>query len=795
MNLYILNYNNYYNRRFKKLETLQEYYEKGNVVHELFGCRDFTPNDAVNTEHIFGSAANSYDGSGDYFIVTDENNNILSRWFIIDTQFTRQGQWKLTLRRDLVADYYDIIIEADCFIEKAIVPDFNPLVYNSEQMTLNQIKTSETLLKDKTDCAWVVGYYNRKPQEEGAKLLELKEEDNIFIETYYDAVIDDTFEHWYGDGKRYAKASSPKWTIAGHYYNIITNYDALYTFDKNSASLERVSATGSSYGTSHYDGWNTLKPAEEVKNAFDMDRLVELSNSFISAMPEIEYEELLNLNGKRVKFTGGGQDFYCNISINAKPETTVTKPITSSGEATLFNYMKQVVADNNIWKGNPNQKSFTMTYSSMIYEITYTVVNSNQLTLAVDGTKFKLDDAGYNMFALPYPETDITMKWGEETVEWNKDLTMLVATSLGNKYAGGGVLYDLQLLPYCPCKWVEKDPDGYLYLGTDIRGVTPIKNLDSETIGFMLHAPTSQFTIDIPLKLECENIKMENQTDMYRLCSPNFNGQFEFNLAQNGGSVDYINVDCTYIPYSPYIHMNPNFSGLYGQDFDDARGLICGGDYSLPMMNDAWQTYQLQNKNYQAMFDREVKNMKVQNNVGLAQDIVGALVGTAQGIVGGMATSSFMGGVQKTGGIIGGILSGIGGAADIALNSILRAEALDYKKDMFGYQLGNIQALPQSIAKTTAYTNNNKIFPILEYYTCTDVEKRAFAQKIAYNSMTVGMIDRIQNYTGNSWSWGDIKSKGYIKGSIIYIPDLEDKFTLLKNISDEIYKGVYFLWE
>ena len=58
--------------------------------------------------------------------------------------------------------------------------------------------------------------------------------------------------------------------------------------------------------------------------------------------------------------------------------------------------------------------------------------------------------------------------------------------------------------------------------------------------------------------------------------------------------------------------------------------------------------------------------------------------------------------------------------------------------------------------------------------------------------MTVMAIGTIANYIGNNWSYNNIKSKGYIKGEIIRIENLEDEFHLLKSISDEIYKGVYF---
>lgn len=111
---------------------------------------------------------------------------------------------------------------------------------------------------------------------------------------------------------------------------------------------------------------------------------------------------------------------------------------------------------------------------------------------------------------------------------------------------------------------------------------------------YIFWSSSSSGTFDITdVTLQTDNLKMSNECDMYRLVSPNFNGQFEFNLSKNGGTVNYFNVDYTYLPYSSYIHINPQFSNLYGQDFDDARGLICQGDFSIMYLSDAWEQYQV----------------------------------------------------------------------------------------------------------------------------------------------------------------------------------------------------------
>ena len=263
---------------------------------------------------------------------------------------------------------------------------------------------------------------------------------------------------------------------------------------------------------------------------------------------------------------------------------------------------------------------------------------------------------------------------------------------------------------------------------------------------------------------------------MYRLVSPNYNGQFEFNVAMNGGMTKF-NVDCTYKPYSPYIHINPDFGLLYGSDFNDARGLICGGDFSLPQVSNAWANYQLQNKNYQAMFDRQIQNMETQYKYqNLSQLINGGMSAVGTGLATGVLAGGVFGGISA--------LASVGGlATDYYFNRQLQNEALDYTKDLFGYQLGNIQALPDSLTKVTAFNSNNKIFPILEYYTCTETERQAFENKIKWNGMTVMRIGTIAEFIK--------QEETYIKGKMIRIIGVDEPTNVLNEIANEINKGVF----
>ena len=146
-NLYLYNYNNYFNRIVKKESTLADY---GTPIYSITGT-NFDMNDSVEASHVV-----NYGGfDGDYVVITDNENKITSRWFVMENTRNRGGQHTLKLRRDLIVDNYDKIINSPALINKAMLNDkTNPLLFNSEGFNFNQIKKQEILLKDKTNTPW-----------------------------------------------------------------------------------------------------------------------------------------------------------------------------------------------------------------------------------------------------------------------------------------------------------------------------------------------------------------------------------------------------------------------------------------------------------------------------------------------------------------------------------------------------------------------------------------------------------------------------------------------------------------
>ena len=282
--------------------------------------------------------------------------------------------------------------------------------------------------------------------------------------------------------------------------------------------------------------------------------------------------------------------------------------------------------------------------------------------------------------------------------------------------------------------------------------------------------------------------KLANECDLVRIVSQNYSAIFEFSPAKSGG-VDGFLADCTYKPWAPYIHILPKLKGLYGDKFvsiDDARGLICGGDMSLPQLSNEWANYQLQNKTYQEMFDRQIKNMDVHNDVNRQAAIAQLLAAPITGGAAGAATVAKLGG-GLTGAIAGGLVGAIGGGitagVDLANTVKMMEENKQYAIDMYGYNLQNIQAVPTSLTKTSALTYNTRVWPFIEYYTCTEAERKALKDKIKYNGMTIMKVGQLSDYS--------LGKDNFYKGQVIRLPDSRIDGHMAFEIYNELNKGVY----
>lgn len=796
MLLQILKYNNYYNRLVKQENSLADY--QYYVIYQLDNV-NFNPNDFIYTEHIIGSG--SYDGTGDYLLVVDENNEIVSRWFILEAVRKRGGQFSLNLYRDTIADYYNLIIESPIFIEKATLSVDNPLIFNSENMTYNQVKKSETLLKDKSGCPWLVGYYAKNATDIRGTVST-----NMLVDI--PAIAIDTpiinWQYYRYQTESFAGApTSISYQLNSANQSAAAKQGFRYLINVDTGDTDAF-IDSSNQSESLKQGATSPMVAASIKDYLTSRNLLGTMKSYISAYATIstqaQLDEFLSYNGQLIRDTNG--EVYL-VNIYSETATDSWYPVTAGN---LFNELSSMATNLTFTQSFSSgtdyllgSKCFSGSVGSTTFEIkttsnTYRIglLRQQQYEVKYDltsSTKIVTEDAPYNLFAIPYGEVTIKDLVNGRTFTTSAGISLNTAVTMQGTETTSNI-YDIQLVPYCPVSELITD-DGELTVtnGNQFSLITLGEGEDLEIKGIIFNVAKSTFSLDIPKVISIGatglDRKVNNECDKWRLSSPNYSNYFDFSVEKNNG-VQFFNVDCSYKPFTPYIHINPNFGGLYGYDDNSPRGLVLGGDFSLSQIANRWQEYQIQNKNFQNIFDRQIQNMEVNNSVQRIKETVTATVGTVQGITTGAAAGGMMGfgGTgAAVGAAIGGVASLAGGIADIRINEMLRNEAMDYTKDLFGYQLGNIQALPQTISKVSAFNANNKIFPVLEYYTATDVEKQALRDKIKYNGMTVMTIGKIVDYLQ--------ADKSYVKGQLIRMNDLGEDYHIINAIAGELNKGVY----
>lgn len=791
MNLvYLKKFNNYYNRRVKYFDDLQSYIDNSDGYF-FNPAVDFNPNDGVSTVKV--ANLDGLEFNPDYLLVLTEDNdkNIVSRWFVLESKRLRNGQYNITLRRDVIADHYDNIIDAPIFVQKGNVGVDNPLIYNKEGFACNQIKTKEVPLKDRTQTPWIVGYLGNDALADGPKTIKYAPSTSVVnlgtlpikltnpsdpeeggtVSTISNFKLSTCYMWQPSIGFELARRIGVNW-----------NYEqGLYNYLITDATQEGLANAIASF-RNDTPGFPAIKIKEAFIDAMEyQSSAFELAaDAFLEGIDEIvatsgEAEEIRQLNGQ-VVYSDITQKFYRIIvqteTIGPDRYAQFKTSTAQDFEIALNSIMEYVV--NSIVNTYPDDLSRipnNLEYYRVDYRFNITSIQliettiPDEVQITLEAGHKRLNDAPYSMFAMPYNLENLAL-----------------ANKIGVELSS--FVYDIQILPYCPA--IELIDVFFNIISTAVEGVDycPITKGDTQ-VSYLLWATTSSNTFNISKAVVVDlsdpvELKVANECDMHRLVSPNYNGAFEFSAAKNGG-VQYFEVSYTYKPYSPYIQVNPNFKNLYGTDFNDARGLICNGDFSIATITDQWKTYEINNKNYENIFNAQIKTLDKNNQLNLiSQGISTPLNAAATGV-----TVGAMGG-GLAGGIAAGAASLAGGIADIALGQSAFQNNRQLQKDMFAMNLQNIQARPDTLNKISAYNINNKYFPFVEYYTCTDTEKEAFRNKIKYEAMSLGIISTMRNFIGVIDT-----DYNFIKGSPIILEDISDDYHVAETIAVELEKGVY----
>lgn len=793
-NLYFLKWNSYYNRTYKPLLSVDE----AEIVGIIDNCSNWNPNDGVDAEQL--TAYNTFVKIPDYMAVV-EDGKITSRWYVIECVRTRNGQFKVSLHRDLIADYYNNIKDSPMFVEKGFLSASSPLIFNKENMTFNQIKKNEYLLDEGINCAWIVGYLAR-PQTGQEK--DISGSVSFGTPQYdYEIISNGSITSWeyYKYSNLAEEAGSRVPLYQGH------TQDRFGICTKGIASKGEITyfdLEGNVTTDSHYANNSGLQAIDKngLRNTFKStyrDQLVSQVSSELGLKTLSYVNSLRDFDGKIIK-SNEGTTKYWRVSVGSGVSEITHTPTAGAMYNTFVDWVTP-----SILTGNINQDSFRVTTSVNNFTVNLEDITPlvGQASFTISKIRTHLIDAPYDMFAIPCPvnrSSSVTVTKGSEVYTYTQDFSMSLAMSI--IYDGQTNVYDIQLLPYNPVTGLNRKSDGNLSCGSGMSELdfTYVKSGDTN-VAVIFNCRQSKFSkiisttnrlpdsVVFPESNPIE-LKVKNECSFLRICSPNGSNSFEFSPMMNRGLTSF-KIDCTYKPFTPYIRVEPTFSGLYGKSFNDTRGLIVQGDFSLPVLTSEWKQYEQNNKNYSNVFQRENENLAVQHRYQMWDQGFGVLT-SALGTgfqTGGMASAGFGGAKGAAIGAVTGAGSLGAGGADLYISQKLYEENMDYRLDMYNYNLGNIKARPSGLARTSAFTNNNKIYPFVEFYDATEEEKEALRNKIKYNGMTVGVIGTLHDYIYNAQVSDE--TTHYVKGQLI-VTDIDDDYHSYQAINNELNMGIRF---
>ena len=784
--LYLFKWNNYRNKLVKgRPQTSQgiQYNVNGNSQLK------FNPNDGISAECILNINYNSFNYD---YILESENNVIIRSWFIKEVIRLQVNQVRCILVRDIVTDQLTTVLNNELMVHRGICSESNSAIYNKEGFELNKIKTSETLLKDASNTAWIVGYVPL----------------NVNIPTGQNTF--GTLEEIPNATAISSESEIPIYESSGELsvFNSMSLYTYYEKYDQTSLGItNRVTyevlfcGTGTAvkekpaYMTSAGQCGST---ASDLNNISSM--LVSrannnywkeiLWNSFTQVSSTLYSRNTINQYADKIYYNTTNHKYY---KVKLTYDRTVQEnDYRLSGQTineTIYNHCTSITSDlygmtTPAFRSNSSYGDVTLTldiYKYELEEITQTSTYHIDIT-QVNNENIKVDGQPYKMFVMPVDPKKVNFAFKinpTDSITYHTNDLEIQNAFLSWFTKDNSRILDLQILPYFPIPNVIGTYNSKPVINADTTPRIDILDENDNIVSSAFWIQKDSFSVIIENEKTIENFKLENECDSYRLCSPHYESIFEFNAVQMKGWTSIL-AECTYKPYQPYIHVVPNFNpnSLYGNKYGDSRGLVSTCNYALSIASDEWATYARQNSTYQLIFDREIQNLEVKQSAQRLREGLTAGSGLLATLGAGLA--------GKAGAAVGAGTATLGSIINSYINdTITRPEELNFKRDIFKYNIANIKAQPQTLTKVSGIDINNRLFPVLEFYTCTEDEKSYFERYLYFNSYSIERIGKIKDYINTSQDYT------YIEAEIIRFDANIDSHEL-DYLNNVLSTGVYF---
>ena len=546
MSKYIVlyNFNKYYNRKIKRLASFADYEalitpgENTPAQYKGFKreFRNFDISDGVYAKHVINIGKNEplafKSEQPDYFVLEqsylDGGDTVtkVSRWFVLECVRTRGNQYELSLRRDLLADYYSEVMTAPVFIERGSPQLFSdPAIFNKEGFTFNQIKKYELLLNSNSlsgkGAGWVVGYLNREDTPTALGPCSCSQDLNQIDVIDYDDLPAKVKQLLNDGGGVLNDTNTAYITIP---YSVVVFEESqprfgYITFNYKNSPYNYNLYASNTYGNGAYLSFCYQYYYQAPTNQGVLNYVrQEIGNVY----PVVNaFQEYINSLNRQYDFDRSVMDEYNNrvykrngkyyqikFNLGAYHLSPITKTykgsqiVTSSdniafeaGKLIRYFFNLEDVRENPFW--DQNKISFSISRDLTEYEVVSEEVDSDSFEVTIPSTRNKLLDSPYDMFVMPIGAVNVKNASGHSNFETQINTALAAARGIAAKGSSTRVL-DIQVLPYCPFPEII-DSQGDIDLiqaeaGVDYTIITKTLGSQSIDIGVILYPLRSKGT-------------------------------------------------------------------------------------------------------------------------------------------------------------------------------------------------------------------------------------------------------------------------------------------------------------
>ena len=839
------NYNNYYNRQLKKRENLEDYIDDEEIYITSIGSEErpvnFDIKDGLLTEAIFNY--NIEMPTPDYALV--EVGDSFSRWFVIECKQTRGLQHKAILKRDVIAEWYEVIKESPCIIQKGYVGNDSVLVFNKEQQNYNKVKNKELLIKDTTGMGYVVGFIDR--EKDHTSYIDASYKGALEIDFDY-ATLSGHIKDFMAIGsatpnqkaKRIKEnsidniCSSMKFGIdwintaggigapdgeldSGQVYATTSTHGRV-DFSNTPSTGDIVSQNATLTITEYYpnsptppypnccvktniSGLPTRQQTRDFMKEYATkwkNKLLDLSMSYWYTYLDLDYSDMndiLPYVGQVCEISG----VYYKVELatsNQENKSMIASnsPFPNSFRTALVESLptNQEVQSMTAGSVNPSYyanltPSDTTTTDFIIYykteDIHLRLVQQNINIWTVVTSKTNRN----HLVDAPYdmfviPYGDDNITYKYMNVDYHPDKRMALNLAIEMcRSLGTGASYDIQIVPYCPIRNEGTIADEVDFSLCNCELIYSGTNHDNTDTIIGVYMWAEKSSDSFKLEESREDLTLVNSELTYKEITQM--NQYLLNSPDKASQWEFNPAMNKGVKnWEIAFDYRPFSSYVRIQPEWDYLYGTTETDMRGLIFNGAYSITQLSDE-----WQNYVANNK--NYQAIFDTQISTQI-KQYDIQNKAAWDTLI--PRSIGwGFIGPAMKTYYNIKEQEMQEQLQGISLDSQRKIFEYQLDNIQNQPTTISKLTSINTDFRIYPFVEIYTGTDTDIKNFRNNIKWNGMSIMCVGKIEEYL-------EAGTETYIQATLLrynHFIEIENDFTAVQEINAELNKGVYITKE